>query len=119
MKDLRSVVVDAYGPLCEWPGCGRPFEELAHLTSRGMGGSKTRDEVGNVMLACWLHARITDGEGANRVAQVHPVAETVEMFRRVGYEYPNDPNRLAYHRAEALRRYLAETRPFTIEGMTA
>lgn len=132
MKDLRTAVFEAYGPLCEWPGCSDPGKELAHLTSRGMGGSKHRDTVPNVMVACWLHARITDGEGAGHRAlwsrRVDPVEETLSMFDLVGYSerlgakreayraraVGNFAGSLAWHRAEALREHLERTRPFEV-----
>ena len=136
MRNLRIAVFEAYGPLCEWPGCSDPGTELAHLTSRGMGGSKTRDTVENVMVACWLHARITDGEGAGNHAlwrrRVDPVDETLAMFDLSGYsnrmgakievyrarKVGDFPSSLAWHRAEALREYLALTRPFALEDVS-
>lgn len=128
MKDLRNAVFEAYGPECEWPGCHEAGKELAHLTSRGMGGSKTRDTVSNVMVACWLHARITDGEGAGNHAlfsrRIDPGLETLEMMVLVGYpgrlvyaghRREKDLAGMAWHRAEALREHLERTRPFKIE----
>ena len=34
--------------------------ELAHITSRGMGGGTTRNRPSNVFAACSSHARISD-----------------------------------------------------------
>ena len=127
LADLRAAVFEAYGPRCEWPGCSEAGVELAHLTSRGMGGSKTRNVVSNVMVACWLHARITDGLGAGSLPalrrRIDPKTETLEMMDLIGYEgrllyrralREGDYAGLAHHRAEALRGHLAQTRPFMI-----
>jgi hypothetical protein len=62
MRDeLRDRVFGLTAGRCEWPSCDRKAVELAHLTSKGMGGSKFRDIVGNVMAACYDHARVSDG----------------------------------------------------------
>lgn len=61
----RRQVHEAAGWRCEWPTpirCSRRSVEVAHLQSKGMGGSKHRDDTGNVMAACEIHARITDGQ---------------------------------------------------------
>ena len=94
MKELRTEVFQR-------AGCVEPAEELAHLHSKGMGGSKTANRPDNAMAACWLDARITDGH--------HPAArdETVRMFRLVGYEW-DWVGSLAWHRAEALSDWVTK-----------
>lgn len=96
---LRAQTFERAGGYCEWPTCTDRAEELAHLHSKGMGGSRTANRLDNVMAACWLHARITDGH--------HPASkdETIRMFGRLGYEW-NWVGSLAWHRAEALANYL-------------
>ena len=96
---LRAEVFARARGYCEWPTCVEPASELAHLHSRGMGGSAEADSADNVMAACWLHARITDGH--------HPASkdETVRMFSRVGYAW-EWVGSVAWHRAEALRMWL-------------
>lgn len=61
---LRERVMELAGWRCEWPTpdrCERRAVEVAHLQSKGMGGSSKRDGWGNVMAACEIHARVTDG----------------------------------------------------------
>ncbi len=65
-SELRTEVFIIAGDRCEWPQCGKPAEQLAHLTSKGMGGSKHRDTVENTMAACSNHALISDGLPPNR-----------------------------------------------------
>lgn len=119
MKDLRAAIKEAYGPGCEWPKCGHEGTELAHITSKGMGGSKHRDRPSNVFWACWLHARISDGEGAGRrdiaAAKVHPRMEIVRMLADVNYLGNYFVGSLAWHMGEGLRAYLIRSRPFEIE----
>lgn len=60
---LRAQLRDVAGPFCEWPGCGEPGVEVAHLHSVGMGGKHTAaDELANVAWLCRDHARISDQE---------------------------------------------------------
>lgn len=47
---------------CVWPGC--TYEEplqLAHLTHRGMGGSKDRNTAANTVCLCTIHHDCLDG----------------------------------------------------------
>lgn len=105
---------------CEWPGCPAPASELAHLHSKGMGGKRGRvvDTLDNVIAACWLHARITDGEGAGRFGlptradRIDPRVETLKMLATTGYldelgGLENLVGSVAWHRAEGLRRVVA------------
>ncbi len=55
----RVFAIDNYR--CPWPECGQPAVELAHITSKGLGGSKHRNTEGNAFAACRAHARISDG----------------------------------------------------------
>ena len=38
--------------LCEIPGCGKRATDIHHIESRGMGGSNTKDFIGNLMALC-------------------------------------------------------------------
>lgn len=65
MNEL-SAAVRARDVRCKWPGCPFPYGgtnplECAHLTARGMGGSKTANEVDNAVLLCKQHHDILDG----------------------------------------------------------
>lgn len=65
--ELRSVVWEIANGRCEWcvllGGPDAMAVELAHIVSRGMGGSKARDTVNNSFAACTLHARASDFQG--------------------------------------------------------
>lgn len=113
VASLREAVLVRARGRCEWPearveavagyrivACGRPMIELAHLHSRGMGGSVEADQLNNVIAACAVHARVTDGigPGAN--------IATEAMFRVVGYGEDWTVGAFAWHRAEALRQYV-------------
>ncbi len=60
-SELRAVIFDFAHGICEWTACGQPATELAHMTSKGAGGSKYRDIESNVFAACPAHARVSDG----------------------------------------------------------
>ncbi len=69
LSDLRVQVFEIAGGRCEHPAmneqhsqirCPYPAVELAHIVPRGMGHTGYRDVLGNVMAACWVHARSTD-----------------------------------------------------------
>jgi len=61
LSELRARIFDFAHGICEWTACGERATELAHLTSKGAGGSKHRDIEENVFAACPAHARISDG----------------------------------------------------------
>lgn len=100
--ELRNKVFERAHGYCEWPTCTEPAEELAHLHSKGMGGNRNANRLDNAIAACWLHARFTDGH--------HPASHdaTVRMFGDIGYEWEWSGS-LAWHRAEALKRWIGET----------
>lgn len=60
-SELREIVLDRDGG-CVWPGCDRnePLE-MAHLTHRGMGGSKHRNTEDNAVILCQTHHSCLDG----------------------------------------------------------
>lgn len=58
---LRADVLERDGG-CVWPGCDTTDPlQLAHLTHRGMGGSKTRNTEANTVILCRLHHDCLDG----------------------------------------------------------
>ena len=61
MTMLRADVWERAHGRCEWPGCADPATELAHLTHRGMGGSKTRNTPSNCSALCVRHHDCLDG----------------------------------------------------------
>ena len=64
MLDLRAAVIARAKGRCEWIGCLDPGEQLAHLTHRGMGGSKTRNTPDNCAWLCVRHHDVLDGRTA-------------------------------------------------------
>lgn len=106
---LRQVVFELAGGQCEWPHpqlgrCPRRAVELAHLTSRGMGGSKYRNTISNGMAACRDHARISDG----LPPLCGGVAQRDREYRRVpGAEPEPDGSWRTRSVVEALRVWLA------------
>ncbi len=64
MSGLRADLIDLVGLGCEWPGCTDPGEQMAHLTHRGMGGSKHRNTLANVVWLCARHHDVLDGRTA-------------------------------------------------------
>ena len=64
MAALREEVFARAQDRCEWPGCADPAEQLAHLTHRGMGGSKTANTPGNTSALCVRHHDVLDGRTA-------------------------------------------------------
>jgi hypothetical protein len=61
---LRIEAVERAGGRCEFPGCDRPHDEMAHLRGSGMGGSRYRDVIENVAMLCkschgWLDGDVT------------------------------------------------------------
>lgn len=83
LRQLRADVFERDGG-CVWPGCdyetsGTNPLQLAHLTHRGMGGSKTRNTPENCVTLCAIHHDILDGRqgiGKSRY-------ELVSMLRAV------------------------------------
>jgi hypothetical protein len=61
LSELRTEVYERAQGKCEWPGCADPGQHLAHLTHRGMGGSKTRNTADNCAWLCVRHHDILDG----------------------------------------------------------
>lgn len=65
---LRATVFMRDGG-CMWPGCDRRLTDelgvnpiqLAHLTHRGMGGSRERNTPENCVALCLLHHDCLDG----------------------------------------------------------
>ena len=92
--------------MCQWPSCGRPGQELAHLHSIGAGGRRSADTLSNVAWMCHAHARMSDGEWATRpeYVQSHTALFGEDWESRV------PPNRVAYERAVALTAHVARQR---------
>ena len=61
MKRYQKVYFDYFGYdehdviLCEIPDCGKVANDLHHIQARGMGGSKYRDNIENIMALCREH----------------------------------------------------------------
>lgn len=61
MKPYQKTYLDYFGYdehdviLCEIPGCGKVSNDLHHIQARGMGGSKYRDNIENIMALCREH----------------------------------------------------------------
>jgi 5-methylcytosine-specific restriction endonuclease McrA len=64
LRDLHDGVFDRARGLCEWPYCPDPAEEMAHLTHRGMGGSKLANNPANCAALCKRHHDVLDGRTA-------------------------------------------------------
>lgn len=69
LSALREEVFERDNFTCVWPGCSRGWEigdptstlQLAHLTHRGMGGSKTANTPENCVTLCQVHHDCLDG----------------------------------------------------------
>lgn len=61
MAALRAEVYERAQGACEWPGCTDPGTQLAHLTHRGMGGSRVANTPDNACLLCERHHDCLDG----------------------------------------------------------
>jgi hypothetical protein len=61
MMALHAEVFSRAQGGCEWPGCADPGQQLAHLTHRGMGGSKIANTPSNAVLLCGRHHDCLDG----------------------------------------------------------
>ncbi len=64
MAVLRAEVWERANSRCEWPGCVELPTELAHLTHRGMGGSRERNTSDNACAMCSRHHDVLDGRTA-------------------------------------------------------
>jgi len=61
LRSLRANVFERDGG-CVWPGCDQDSPlVLAHLTHRGMGGSKERNNEDNAVCLCTVHHDCLDG----------------------------------------------------------
>ncbi len=65
-SELREAAMERAGGRCEFPDCTypRPKLEAAHLKGSGMGGSRYRDDLANIVCLCkshhdWLDCRST------------------------------------------------------------
>lgn len=104
--ELRAVVFEIDGGWCAWPQCVDAADELAHLTSKGMGGSRYRNEVGNAFAACRNHARISDG----LTPVCGGIAARNREYRRVPGAVEGPHGWKTRDVVEALRIYLDTTR---------
>jgi hypothetical protein len=104
---LRCQARELAGGMCDWPQCGRPGEELAHLHSIGLGGRKSADVIENLAWLCKPHALMSDGlqpGGWPAYKQAH------QALLGADYEERVTPDRVAFERAEALTRLIASKR---------
>ena len=65
-SELRKAAMIRAGWACEFPGCELSTDwpnplEMSHLRGSGMGGSKHRDVLDNVWIACKFHHVWLDG----------------------------------------------------------
>jgi hypothetical protein len=108
LSELRTLVRELAGGVCQWPRCQDPGTEVAHLHSTGMGGRPSAHTLSNTMWACWNHARISDGEyGTGAWPQYR---QSMNALLGVGWEERTTPDRWAYERAEALTAHLRRIR---------
>ena len=116
--EIRATVIELDAGQCRWPGCSRPATEIAHLHSRGMDGTPDgrRDDPRNLMCACWIHARYTDGDPAGTSWGAYVDAH----YQLLGYQQARrliaHQELLAWRRAEALRAHLERTRSWACYG---
>lgn len=69
LKALREEVFSRDQYRCVWPGCDTEWKrgyaedtlQLAHLTHRGMGGSKYANRPENCVTLCSVHHDCLDG----------------------------------------------------------
>ena len=100
-QELRAVVMERSQGRCEWPQCGQPATESAHIHSIGMGGRASADDPLNAFAACFSHARISDGEYGSGSSPQYEQSH----LDLLGDAYVGLPRHLiAWTRAEALRR---------------
>jgi len=60
LTELREQVFTRARNRCEWPWCGSPADELAHIRHRGMGGDPTANTASNTLALCRPHHRRYD-----------------------------------------------------------
>lgn len=66
LSALRAEVFERAGHRCEWPACEYPINEfnrleLAHLSHRGMGGSRSVNTADLCRAFCTYHHDALDG----------------------------------------------------------
>lgn len=103
---LRCQARELAGGMCQWPGCPRPGEELAHLHSIGAGGRPSADTLDNTAWLCAPHALMSDGKQRNW-PEFHQ-AHTALLGE--GWEDRISMSHWGWERAEALRRHVARSR---------
>ena len=52
--DFFGYTISDYIP-CEIEGCYKPANDIHHIQCKGMGGSKLRDGINNIMAICREH----------------------------------------------------------------
>lgn len=61
MQKHTKIYMDYFGYdvsdfiFCEIRGCGHQAVDINHIEARGMGGSKTKDNIENLMAMCRMH----------------------------------------------------------------
>ena len=110
--ETRALVIELDGGMCRWPGCGHPATEIAHLHSRGSGGTPDgrRDDPRNLACMCWRHARYSDGETAGLGRGAYDAAHYRLLGHQLARHLLAHPDRLAWERARALTAHLEATR---------
>jgi hypothetical protein len=76
---LHDAVFHRSQGVCEWPYCVDKAEQMAHLTHRGMGGSKLANRLENCAALCVRHHDVLDGRTALGTLRW----ELNELIRRV------------------------------------
>jgi len=104
-SELRAQVFERDNNTCIWPQCFKPADEMMHFTSRGMGGSKYRDTMGNNGAGCWSHARMSDGEYGDGGSESYREAHLLLLGPRY---LEMDVGVIAFERAEALKALIKE-----------
>ena len=96
MAVLREEVFARDGYRCMWPGCDRDIGftpstnplQMAHLTHRGMGGSRERNTADNCITLCALHHDCLDGRTGLGILR----AELNSLFRALLGSSRSTPN---------------------------
>ena len=107
-KETHAAVWERDGGMCIWPRCPERADEIMHFHSKGFGGTPDgrRNELTNMGLGCWSHARMSDGEHGEggRTGYVRAHRDLL------GEDYDSVmlPWTVAWERAEALRRRVSE-----------